>query len=230
MRFRDKLSSLILVLSLTVGSLPLWAAAGFSNSQAREVLAEILNSREFSQTRQMSRLEELVEALLRWFGYKAPAAQIGDWSILVTGVFVVVGLVLGLYLLRLVAPFWQTLAPEVREGEEGGAGSLPPTPANLLAQAEAKARAGDFRDALRHLYLSLLMDLDGRKVITYRAAKTNFEYLREITNQGVALQETFRDMVNLFEHKWYGLEECSPDDYRQGLDLYNALLRGVSNG
>ncbi len=224
MQLRFRLVSLILVLSLIVGSLPLWAAADFSNSQARQALQEILKSPEFPQDRKLTLSERIFRAILEWLDKGDGGWDFSAYLVLL------VGLVLLGYLVINIAPFWKAFTPEIHSRQGSGEDQLPPTPANLLAQGEGAARDGNFRDALRYLYLSLLMELDGKKVITYRATKTNFEYLQEIRINGAVFKEAFRAMVDLFEYKWYGLEECTQEDYRRGIELYNSIVKQPTLG
>ena len=54
------------------------------------------------------------------------------------------------------------------------------TAADLLAQAEALARNGDLRAAIRKAYIALLCELGDRKIVSLAQHKTNRDYLNSV--------------------------------------------------
>ena len=92
------------------------------------------------------------------------------------------------------------------------------TAADLLAQAEALARAGDLRGAVRKAYIALLCELGDRKVISLAQHKTNRDYLMSVRNRR-ALYEPLRKLTTSFELHWYGFVPPGPrdwEDFRAG--------------
>jgi hypothetical protein len=86
------------------------------------------------------------------------------------------------------------------------------TSAGLLAEAEALARGGDVRAAIRKGYIALLCELGDRKVLSLAQSKTNRDYLRAV--QGVEpLHTEMRRLTNVFENHWYGFVPASPNDW-----------------
>jgi hypothetical protein len=84
--------------------------------------------------------------------------------------------------------------------------------ADLLAEAEALARAGDLRGAIRRGYIALLVELADRKIISLAQYKTNRDYLgavREI--QG--LHRNMETLTNNYEQHWYGLAPAEESDW-----------------
>jgi hypothetical protein len=87
----------------------------------------------------------------------------------------------------------------------------PPTPALMTAQAAALAASGDRRGAVRALYLALLGELHAQRVISYDRHRTNREYLRSMRADATRAMQ-FGSVVDFFERKWYGREECTAEE------------------
>jgi hypothetical protein len=84
--------------------------------------------------------------------------------------------------------------------------------ADLLAEAEDLARAGDLRGAIRRGYIALLVELADRKIISLAQHKTNRDYLgavREI--QG--LHRNMETLTNNYEQHWYGFVPAEESDW-----------------
>ena len=62
--------------------------------------------------------------------------------------------------------------------------------------------AGQFRKAVRLLYLKSLRELQDRSMIQWKREKTNRQYLRELGNKQI--RPLFQDITFIFEYIWYG--------------------------
>jgi hypothetical protein len=83
---------------------------------------------------------------------------------------------------------------------------------DLLAQAEALARAGDLRAAIRKAYIALLCELGDRKIIRLAQHKTNRDYLRAM--RGITpLHDEMRKLTHSFEHHWYGFVPATETEW-----------------
>jgi len=71
--------------------------------------------------------------------------------------------------------------------------------------------AGNFRLAVRFVYLKILKLLSGKQLIEYQYQKTNYEYAYEIENAD--LRAIFREVSFVFDYCWYGEHEASEQDY-----------------
>ncbi len=67
---------------------------------------------------------------------------------------------------------------------------------------EKASGSGNYRLAVRLLYLQSLKLLADKNFINWQSNKTNTHYLREISNTG--LQQTFEQITDVFEYTWYG--------------------------
>lgn len=61
---------------------------------------------------------------------------------------------------------------------------------------------GQYRIAIRYLYLKLLKDLSDKNLITWKAEKTNNDYINELHYS--AYEKEFRAVTILFDYAWYG--------------------------
>lgn len=98
------------------------------------------------------------------------------------------------------------------------------TAADLLEQAEALARSGDLRGAIRKAYIALLCELGDRKVISLAQHKTNRDYLMSVRHRS-SLYQSMRGLTNSFELHWYGFVPPAPGDW----DEFRSGVRTASN-
>lgn len=88
------------------------------------------------------------------------------------------------------------------------------TPADLLSAAEALARAGDLRGAVRKAYVALLCGLGDGGVIRLAQHKTNRDYLEAVRRADS--RKLYDDMLPLtrgFEQHWYGLRDTTAAEW-----------------
>lgn len=96
---------------------------------------------------------------------------------------------------------------------------------DLFSEAEALARRGDLRAAIRKGYIALLVELGERKIISLAQHKTNLDYLRAIREKH-PLAENVTLMTERFERHWYGLAAANENDWKSFREGYReALLR-----
>ena len=91
-----------------------------------------------------------------------------------------------------------------------------------LTQSEIAVTSHNFRDALRFLYLSAILHLQERGILTYDKSLTNLEYLHTL-RANVELQEALRPVVQVFDDVWYGYKPCNADTIAN----YRELLQKV---
>jgi hypothetical protein len=91
-----------------------------------------------------------------------------------------------------------------------------------LDDAALLSEAGRYRDALRSLYLATLVALDRQRLITFDPSRTNWHYLRHLPRDSRRLD--FSHFTRLFDHKWYGDEVTTEEDYRACRALANRIV------
>jgi hypothetical protein len=97
------------------------------------------------------------------------------------------------------------------------------TSADLATAALIAARAGDFRSAIRKLYISLLYELAEREVIQINAHTTNHEYLARVARHG-SLAAPMRYLTDRFDYFWYGMFSSSEEDFREYMERYSEAM------
>jgi hypothetical protein len=97
-------------------------------------------------------------------------------------------------------------------------------PESIKREAYEWSQKGDYRQAIRCLFLSLLLYLDNMGLLTYDPGKTNGQYLSEVHKGMDNEAETFASLTLLFERKWYGMEESSEQDFHQYEQAFASLI------
>jgi hypothetical protein len=87
------------------------------------------------------------------------------------------------------------------------------TATSALQQATTLARDGDYRIAVRYLYLSSLLWLDERELLRYDRALTNREYVASLASNP-DLQARLVPIVETFDRVWYGHTALDAESFR----------------
>ena len=163
----------------------------------------------------------VLERLLRPVGTIGPTTgNVLAWVIAGIGAVLLLG-VLGYLLLGLR----RSLVAEARLADADPEARL--TARTAIEQASDLARTGDYRTAVRYLYLSALLWLDEQDLLRYDRALTNREYL-ERARDNPALHTRLAPIVETFDRVWYGhmaLDAGSFAAYRAQIEA----LREVSS-
>ena len=95
---------------------------------------------------------------------------------------------------------------------------------DLLSEAEALARRGELRAAIRKAYIALLVELGERKIISLAQYKTNRDYLRAV-REVEPLYGNVKQLTDSFERHWYGLAQAKETDWLAFRSAYKQALR-----
>jgi Domain of unknown function (DUF4129) len=219
-------------------------------------LAEILARREFRAARRQagSGLEikephlppfwrwlrdtvgRMLDAFLDWlanlWSRNAPPAEGGKRSLSAAAAR---ALALGAVVLGAVL-FWRLRRRKEATGEVpvaisgGTAEALPDalsqSPETWARFAEQFARDGEWRLALRALYLELLALLHARGALRYERQRTNGEYAADLARSPVA--DPFVKLTSAFDRAWYGNKHFDAAGYRSALQWTRAVDRGTT--
>lgn len=155
--------------------------------------------------------------------------DLGLTNVVVVGAIILVLLILVALLLRGV----KARGPSDAEAEMTGISetALVADPMSALARppegwahlADELARQGQFREAIRHLYLALLSRLHRDGAIDYDPAKSNWDYFRGFRGAREALGP-FRELTLRFDFAWYGRLDVTPQAYTQFRTITQPLL------
>lgn len=100
-------------------------------------------------------------------------------------------------------------------------------PAQWLDDAQRLAAGGDFHGALRALYVATIVSLDRRGLIRFEPATTNWQYSRQLPRG--ELRGAFSDFTRVFDHKHYGKQATTADEYVACRSLAERLCRQESS-
>ena len=98
------------------------------------------------------------------------------------------------------------------------------TAADLMGQAEALAREGNLRAAIRKAYIALLCELGDRKLVSLAQYKTNRDYLNAVRDKG-SLYASMRKLTNSFELHWYGFVPAGQTEWDEFRNGYKKIFR-----
>ncbi len=96
--------------------------------------------------------------------------------------------------------------------------------AGFRAEAETRAAAGDFTEAVRLLFLSLVYAFDEAGRVPFRPDLTNREYLGFFEDRP-AVARGLRVFVDLLDANWYGLRPTGGDEYEQCRASYDRVRK-----
>lgn len=99
------------------------------------------------------------------------------------------------------------------------------TAAEWWQYAETLAAGGEYRAAVRALFLGTLTELDARQLVAFDPALTDREYLREVQRQQWWLVEPLRPFVRLVESVVYADAPCHAAEYARARGFTDDLRR-----
>src|SRR5262245_38271818 len=214
------------------------AVDALSKTEANQKLAEILSRPEYAtKTNQGAFIFRLLDRFIRWLSKFLPqrsplAASHGSPLTAIAQVLVIAlaAAVIVYVLIKLISHFGKRSSkvrskskkePRIVLGEH-----LEPeaSATDRLAEAEALARKGQIRGAIRKTYIALLVELGDRKIISLAQHKTNRDYLKAVSHVP-SLYSNMGGLTNSFERHWYGFAESSPSDWQEFKSGYLAALK-----
>ena len=142
--------------------------------------------------------------------------------------------ILGLLLAVLLIRQWRRLPPVVAqaalpevnlESDQVVATQLPEN--EWLRLAEEKINSGEFRLAMRALFLATLAHLGERKLLGIVRSKSNGDYVRELSLRARDRQDLrgrFGNSVKVFDWAWYGWHEVTRELLDQFRDNHQHII------
>ena len=212
-----------------------------SKEQSKGRLENILKRPEYANgERGPNALSRLLDDFIKWLEQWFPKRNLGPSrvnfiSVLAQVVVLILAAVVIVYVLKIVLSWFlgrseprkrkKIKEPRIVLGER-----LAPeaTATDLLAEAEALARQGDLRAAIRKAYIALLVELGERKLVSLAHHKTNRDYLNSLRSLP-QVHSRMRDLTESFERHWYGFVTVTPNDWQDFRNGYLATLEGGTN-
>jgi uncharacterized protein DUF4129 len=210
--------------------------SGVSGAEASNKLKEILSRPEFGTKKDAgTAFERIWRQIQRWLSSLLPKRRelspgSANIATLVAQVFVItIALAVILYVLfKLIPRFFRGRARRKKVKDEprivlGDKLAPDQSAVDILAEAEALARQGDLRAAIRKAYIALLVELGDRKIVSLAQYKTNRDYLRAVRKK----EPLYSNMVALtesFERHWYGFVGATENDWTDFRAVYQRAL------
>jgi hypothetical protein len=193
-----------------------------ANESDRAKLRDILNQPPFKTGAASNALNDLLNQISDWLDRFLNSTSSGIVGlrdgITVLG-FIFVAIVL-FFFLRTWMSNWvaETQLPASVEGAALTSGTA-------LVQAQRLASRGDYRTAVRQLYLASLLLLDERGVLRYDRTLTNREYLNAVKNEPKT-RSALEPIVDTFDRTWYGfgtVDQAEFEKYQRQVESLKEL-------
>ena len=97
----------------------------------------------------------------------------------------------------------------------------------LELRLEDAISAKDYRKAIRIYFIFIIKELTALNWIKWEKRKTNFAYLREMTDN--KHYNSFSESVSIFEIIWYGKREISLSDFKQIEPRFKSLVKQLES-
>lgn len=163
-------------------------------------------------------LAERFARFFRWLGELHETNQALYWFLVITCI-----LLLSLLLAHIVwnvrRAFYLT-AEGSKEGEH--AAERVRMSGSCREEALRRAAAGDYTEAIRYLFLSLVYAFDEKGRVSFQQAYTNREYLA-LFHDRPQVHDELKEFVDTLDQHWYGQHPTDQRRYENCLALYESL-------
>jgi hypothetical protein len=232
------------IIALRLRALDDWAGSTYQSADAQTIVKQLENSGQIrtgptwleqAWTNFWKWVSQTFQNLLKWIGGWFPTVSPGKMPTfnprIVQLIFTltVVALLIAVALL-----IWRAIGGKIGRGrKQQGALAFSPEDAELLSlppdelreRARRFAEDGNFREALRHLYIALLLNFDARGVWHYDARRTNWEHISALKNDAgkSRLVAPLSDITRRFDRVRYGNATCAQSEWQRFESDVNAL-------
>jgi hypothetical protein len=188
------------------------AAAVPPPDSLRAVLREVFAAREYDWGLPNSPLIWLREqflGLLTWFA-GLEQSHPATYSLLLAAMVLVL-LVIIAHVVYVLSRAFRAVTPEAATGHAAGGGG-PRDASWHLAEAGRLSAAGRYAEALSHRFLALVLELEGRKALTFHVSKTPAEYVTEARLDGDGRGRLRLLVLALYRHL-FGRAPCTSAEW-----------------
>lgn len=183
----------------------------------------------------MSNMFRAIGKFFRWifnrfpqakWNSKNPFASIGNGVLLLLYFLATVAAVVGFYFLTryLLSIYDAKTGKNRRAGVLSG--DLDLTQEGItdpVSSARERASEGDYRSAIRLLYIASLWKLGESGVLTLEKNRTNWEYQRALRKKSSRVHDDFLPATRLFDRVWYGRQAGTQGEFDTVSRIYEAL-------
>lgn len=158
--------------------------------------------------------QKLLNRFFAWLNELLP-----DFNISLSPLAVILLVFVLLYVFR---GLFADLIAEAKLNKNGDSGDEVLTADSAFQRAQSLSRGGDYRAAVRYLYLSSLLLLDERGLLRYDRTRTNREYLRTVADKP-ELSQPLSEVIDVFDNVWYGYHELDENRFKHYSDRVEEL-------
>lgn len=209
-----------------------------SEEEIRKKLLKILNSGEFGEKTEAESLLEILhdkfieflksiwekmnvtDRLLKVFSGSKVSREVLVLFQIIAIVIILVIIVLVVYLIS--KRF--TYSRKVKQEEDALLLNILKDADEVYRKAFDYYNSGDYTQALRFLYISLLIRLNDLNIIRINKAKTNKQYLLEIKDNRPEIHDIMAEFTQVFNRYWYGGKKADKSIFVKWNDEYGSLL------
>lgn len=193
-----------------------WSKSGAGDSEL-SALKSILSRPEFQSESDnfLQRLyQKVIDFLINWLDRLFPDTRHITVPLPTELVILFAVFLLGGILAFIFRDVWRNVLPDAELDDENLADGEILTAGQASQRARQLSSSGDYRQAIRYMYLSALLLLDERGLLRYNRSLTNREYLHQISNQP-GLASHLLPVIETFDRVWYGFQPVDEATYTQ---------------
>jgi Domain of unknown function (DUF4129) len=192
-----------------------------NEEQVRHKLDEVFARPEFSgqdDTLLMRLILQLIAGFFRWLGSLYDTAPVLFWMLLIGCLVLLVLLVV--HIVWTVRRVW--FAADRHSSHDPNAAQRQQMSLQFRAEADQRAAAGEFTEAIRCLFLSLVYRFDESGRVNFQQAYTNREYLALFADRP-PVQQQLGVFVDILDDFWYAQRPTDQARLARCLELYQSL-------
>ena len=199
------------------------SAADTSPNVVREKRAEVFNRPEFKSAELSDNwLKRALRDFFDWLNTLYDTARWLFWLILIACL-----VLLGAIVYHIVYAVRRAVAAgRVHGHADSGHAERILLSVGYRQEADRRADAGDYTEAVRFLFLSLVYRFDEEGRVSLHKAYTNREYLVLLGNRTPA-RAALSVMVDTLDDHWYGQRACERPQFEACLAIYERLLASM---
>lgn len=210
----------------------------------RQELAKILGSKQFSQDKNkeniLDMIAQFIKQIIEWVKEKIQSLGLPKINLLPDNfkissgaslILKIIGiLILALFVIIIVFFVRKNIrsSKKVKEDMDAELLSILKDSNEVEQRAFAFSQEGNYRQALRFLYLSTLIKFNEVEIIRIDKAKTNRQYVNEVRLVAQNLNEIFTDFTSAFNEYWYGNKKLGLKQYEVLQETYISIKKVIS--
>lgn len=232
-----------LVLLSTAVFVPPCYGAGMRPDREQEVrdrLERILSSKEFTRPQEgksiLEKIGEMINDFIEKIKEIVPKGKSGGYGELAGGGAPSAGLALKIFSAAIIVVFIFMLmffivknfysSGRIKRKEDAELLTMMKDSSEVEQTAMELYFKGDFRQALRFLYIAFLLRLNKLNVIKIDKSKTNKQYLKEMADNGYNRYDTAQKFTRDFNKFWYGNKSVGKARFDYWYSEYTSMIKG----